>query len=89
MSDAERVADILAFEFMKRGNFTAAAGPINPSELFPNSIGAAAMVEDEAGAFSDNTDGFANLEVQSVGYEEKCNPWAMKKELRNLRSTSI
>jgi len=70
MSDAERVADILAFEFMKRGNFTAAAGLINPRDLFPNSVGAAVLAEDEEGAFSDDTDGFANLEVQSVGYEE-------------------
>ncbi len=73
MQNAERIADMLAFEFMQRGSFSAAAGPIEARDLFPQSIVAAAGNDDEedgGSVFSDDTEPFSTLSIQSVGFDE-------------------
>ena len=67
---AERVADLLAFEFMQRGSFSAAAGPIEAGELFPQSVLRAAHRTTNDAFAEDETEAFSNLSVQSVGFEE-------------------
>ena|SRR5437667_3461712 len=66
MPTAEEVAILLAYEFLKRGNYSAAAGPVQIPEL-AGVAPAAARVESEE--LFTSSDGFAGLAVQSVGYE--------------------
>ena len=91
MTEAERIADLMSFEFMRRGNFSAAAGPIDAENLFPNTVMAAAAAEEQEGVFADETDGYANLSVQSVGFEEgvekpKVHVYVNKGSIKSIRS---
>jgi hypothetical protein len=62
-SDAERVATILAYEFLKEGRYSAAHGPVE----IPSLVQAAAA---STGELHSAWEDFAGLAVQSVGFEE-------------------
>jgi hypothetical protein len=63
MADAERVATLLAYEFLREGNFSAAHGAVD----VPSLIQAAAAT---GGELIDIREGFGSIAVQSVGFEE-------------------
>jgi hypothetical protein len=66
MPDAEQVATALAYEFLRKGNYSASSGPVEVPHLR-----AAAVAEVlEAEAEFQVTPEFASLAVQSVGFEE-------------------
>jgi hypothetical protein len=67
MPTAEEVATFLAYEFLKRGNYSASAGPVEVAVL-AQALPAAA--EQEEREYFEGTDVFASLAVQSVGFEE-------------------
>jgi hypothetical protein len=60
-----RVADELALEFLRRGQYSASAGPVDLGHGVAASAAAASYVEATAG--------FAGLAVQSVGVEQGVN----------------
>ena len=62
MSDAERVANLLAYEFLRDGKYSAAHGPVDVRSLVQASA-AADVTKDEA------QESFGNIAVQSVGFE--------------------
>lgn len=71
MASAEQIADLLGYEFLRQGNFSASTGPIEAPEL----IGAASAGAELSGynlgkraGYRLDT-GFEGLAVQSVGYE--------------------
>src|ERR1700722_2087241 len=63
-SAAERVASVLAYEFLRDGKYSAAHGPVEVRSLLHASGAVAAAEEHET------RDGFGNIAVQSVGFEE-------------------
>ena len=66
MPSAEQVANALAFEFLRRGNYSASSGPIEISSLFE--IGAVAeVIEQETFRVIPE---FGGLAIQSVGFED-------------------
>jgi hypothetical protein len=67
MPTAEEVATFLAYEFLKRGNYNASAGPVEVAVL-AQAMPAAA--EEEEREYFEGVDVFASLTVQSVGFEE-------------------
>jgi hypothetical protein len=66
MPSAEQVATILGFEFLRQGNFSAAAGPV----LMPLPERVSAVADDERGPALTYIEGFSGLSIQAVGYEE-------------------
>jgi hypothetical protein len=66
MASAEEVATMLAYEFLREGRFSAAAGPEEVSALVQ---AAAAGGYDRAEA-EDRAAGFGGIAVQAVGFEE-------------------
>jgi hypothetical protein len=64
-SAAERVASILAYQFLRDGKYSAAHGPVEVRSLL-RAAGAAASGEKEP----DIGEGFGNIAVQSVGFEQ-------------------
>jgi hypothetical protein len=67
MPTAEEVAGMLAYEFLKRGNYAASAGPVQMPELAGVAPAAARHESEE---FLTATEAFGGLAVQSVGCEE-------------------
>jgi hypothetical protein len=66
MDHAERVATLLAFEFLREGRYSAASGPIEVPALAT----AAAVSAPDGEIDSTLPQGFDGLAVQSVGFEE-------------------
>ncbi len=66
MPTAREVAILLAYELLKRGNYSAAAGPVQMSEL-ADVTPAAARIESEE--LFTSSGGFGGLSVQAVGCE--------------------
>jgi len=66
MPTAEEVAIFLAYEFLKRGNYSAAAGPVQMSDL---SEIAPAATRAETDELFTGFEGFGGIAVQSVGCE--------------------
>jgi len=66
MPTAEEVATFLAYELLRRGNYSASAGPVEVPAL-AEAMPAGHTEERE---LFENIDGFASLAVQSVGFEE-------------------
>jgi hypothetical protein len=65
-SNAKEVADGLAYEFLRNGQYSAASGPVELPVLE-----AAAIADDgEARAYAIHVAEFSGLAVQAVGYEE-------------------
>jgi hypothetical protein len=62
-SEAERVANMLAFEFLRDGRYSAAHGPVEVPSLL-RAATAVAVADDGSAS------GFGNLAVQSVGFDE-------------------
>jgi hypothetical protein len=92
MTDAERIADMLAYEFLRRGNFSASTGPIE----IPGHVQAVGAVADVFTGDSrrDTMDGFAGLAVQSVGFEEgtanpKIHVYSTRGSVKLVRSLPI
>jgi hypothetical protein len=69
MPTAEEVATFLAYEFLKRGNYTSSVGPIEVPELAAAAAAANAH-DDLAIEYTDSAEPFGGLSVQSVGFEE-------------------
>jgi hypothetical protein len=67
MPTAEEVASMLTYEFLKRGNYAASAGPVQMPELAEV---APASARQESEEFLTATEAFGGLAVQSVGCEE-------------------
>lgn len=65
MPTAEEVATFLAYEFLRRGNYSASIGPVEVPAL-----ARAVAAADDADALPDRPVGFEGLHVQSVGFEE-------------------
>ena len=68
MSEAERVATLLAYEFLREGKFSAAHGPVEVRSLVVAAAAAEGNVEQ--GAVSEEAANFPSVAVQSVGFEE-------------------
>jgi hypothetical protein len=66
INDAERVATILAYEFLREGRYSAASGPI---EVHPLATAVAVSTPDRKDIQSSFPEGFEGLAVQSVGFE--------------------
>jgi hypothetical protein len=66
VSQAQAVAAVLAYEFLRNGNYSASSGPVELTVGVP----AAAAAEDETRAEFRGTPEFGGLSVQSVGFEE-------------------
>jgi hypothetical protein len=69
MATAEEVATVLAYEFLRHGNFSAATGPVEVPQLAQAVVAAAADGEHIVEEYVHNAEPFANLAVQSVGFE--------------------
>ena len=67
MPSAEQVATALAYEFLKKGNYSAASGPVEVPRLLR--VAAVADVLEDEGEFQIIPE-FAGLSVQSVGFED-------------------
>jgi hypothetical protein len=67
INNAEKVATLLAYEFLREGRYSAASGPIEVPALV-TAVAASAMDEQEV--HSAFPEGFEGLAVQSVGFEE-------------------
>jgi hypothetical protein len=67
MPSAEEVAIFLAYEFLKRGNYSASAGPVEVPVL---AQAVPAAVAEEEHEYFEGVDVFASLTVQSVGFED-------------------
>jgi hypothetical protein len=67
LPNAEQVATALAYEFLKKGNYSASSGPVEVPRLLEVAA-VADVVEDEA-EFQAVPE-FASLAVQSVGFED-------------------
>jgi hypothetical protein len=65
--NAEQVATALAYEFLKKGNYSASSGPIEVPGLLQ--VAAVADVVESGAEFQVGTE-FAGLAVQSVGFED-------------------
>src|SRR5262249_51274052 len=65
-SSAEQVATMLAYEFLKEGKFSAAAGP----EEVPALVQATAAAGYDSDVAEQRAAGFAGIAVQAVGFEE-------------------
>jgi hypothetical protein len=68
MPTAEEVATALAYEFLRRGNYSASKGPVEVPELAQ--VVAAGFVPDIVEQYEEHPEAFASLAVQSVGFEE-------------------
>ncbi|MEA2907229.1 MAG: hypothetical protein QOI12_4616 [Alphaproteobacteria bacterium] len=69
MATAREIADFLAYELLKHGNYTASVGPVNVPDL---AVAAAAAAEDEDVVleYAQRAEPFGGLAVQSVGFED-------------------
>lgn len=67
MPTAEEVANFLAYEFLRNGNYSAAIGPVEIPRLAQLGAAAADIDLEEK---TEHPDVFAALAVQSVGHEE-------------------
>jgi hypothetical protein len=69
MPTAEEVANFLAYEFLKNGNYTASVGPVDVPDL-AGAAAAAAKDEEVAIEYAHRAEPFGGLAVQSVGFED-------------------
>jgi hypothetical protein len=68
MPTAEEVAIGLACEFLRRGNYSASAGPVRLPEIAHGFAPAAVLGRIEE--FFETTEGFGSVSIQSLGCEE-------------------
>jgi len=89
MTEAERVAALLAYEFLREGKFTASHGPVEVDYLAPLAVAAVAdsgePSKGHAAVYGENL-GFGGIAVQSVGFEE--GPESPKVHVYLTRGTS-
>ncbi len=69
MPTAEEVATILAYEFLRKGNFSAATGPVEVPQLHQAVVAAGADGLEVMEEYEGRPEPFANLAVQAVGFE--------------------
>jgi hypothetical protein len=68
MPTAQEVANFLAYEFLRNGNYTASVGPVDVPDL-AGAAAAAAEDEDVAVEYTRRAEPFGGLAIQSVGFE--------------------
>jgi hypothetical protein len=91
MPTEEEIAIGLVYEFLRRGNYSAAAGPVRLPEVAAGVAPAAVLGRKEE--FFEATEGFGSVSIQSVGCEDGVDDpsvriYLRRGSLRQIRSLS-